>query len=84
MTDHNHPFNVSTTTCAACRRDAAALGAAILTKDQLVVLRDIVADWIGEGFTTPPYSETHYDIFDILDLENMHKGGGYDIRRPGH
>lgn len=35
--------------------DSGASGYLELTDDELAALRRIVDDWIGEGFTTPPY-----------------------------
>ena len=51
-----------------------------LTPKQRETLIDIVADWISEGFTTPPYTDDHYDIFEWLNLGYEHTD--YDIRRP--
>jgi hypothetical protein len=45
-------------------------------------LREIVAEWIGEGFTTPPYAPEQYAIFEALRLDNSDHVAGYDIRRP--
>lgn len=42
-------------------------------------LRNIVRDWISEGFTTPPYSDEQYGIFEKLELP---KNRDYDIMRP--
>jgi hypothetical protein len=52
-----------------------------LSTEQREALRDIVADWISEGFTGPPYDDAQYDIFEALDLaaDDPH---GYDTRRP--
>lgn len=49
-----------------------------LTPDQREVLRAMISDWVGEGFTTPPYSEAQYDIFEALYVESAI----YDIKRP--
>jgi hypothetical protein len=54
-----------------------------LTEDQGAALRAIVDEWIGEGFTTPPYTAAQYDIFEALDLAHAeHVGVSYDTRRP--
>lgn len=48
---------------------------------QVDALRGIVSQWIGEGFTTPPYSDEHYDIFEALKLDEDIPHS-YDTRRP--
>lgn len=54
-----------------------------LTTEQLRALKRIVGDWIGEGFTTPPYEDPYYDIFEALELDEApDKTGCYDTRRP--
>lgn len=50
-----------------------------LTPGQREVLRAMLSDWVGEGFTTPPYSEAQYDIFEALGVESAF----YDTKRPG-
>lgn len=52
----------------------------ILTPEQRDALREIVGDWIAEGFTTPPYTDAQYDLFEALRLDPA--GFSYDIRRP--
>jgi hypothetical protein len=49
-----------------------------LTLEQREALKRIVEDWINEGFTTPPYEDAYYDIFEALDVQQ----GTYDTRRP--
>lgn len=49
---------------------------------QIPVLREMVAQWIDEGFTTPPYTDEQYDIFEALDLFENPGLCSYDIRRP--
>ena len=53
-----------------------------LTVEQEAALKRIVGDWIGEGFTTPPYGDAYYDIFEALDLDRNRKWS-YDTRRRG-
>lgn len=55
-----------------------------LTEDQRTALREIVDEWIADGFTTPPYTAAQYDIFEALDLAKDVHGGrlSYDTRRP--
>lgn len=52
-----------------------------LTPEQFDALRRIVSDWIGEGFTTPPYTAAQYDLFEALDLAQDNPYS-YDTRRP--
>lgn len=40
-----------------------------MTEEQREALREIVSDWISEGFTTPPYTEAQYDLFESLELD---------------
>lgn len=54
-----------------------------LTLEQLGTLRDMVEDWVSEGFTTPSYTDAQYDIFEVLGLVKDRADGGYDTRRPG-
>jgi hypothetical protein len=56
---------------------------------QVEALREIVTDWISEGFTTPPYKDAYYDIFEKLRITNEKRPSGgyelpvsYDVRRP--
>lgn len=51
-----------------------------LTPERREALREIVADWISEGFTTPPYDDVQYDIFEALGLSDDGPGG-YNTRR---
>jgi len=51
-----------------------------LNDKQREALADIVAEWIGEGFTTPPYTSEQYDIFEGLGL--VGDSWLYEIRRP--
>lgn len=54
-----------------------------LTPERVDALTRIVADWIGEGFTTPPYPDAYYDIFEWLGLAvGSDPFAGYDTRRP--
>lgn len=46
--------------------------------EQVEELRTIVEMWVSEGFTTPPYTDLQYDIFEKLGVT----GGDYDVRRP--
>jgi len=53
------------------------------TDEEVGWLRAIVVDWINDGFTTPPYEEDIYSIFEKLDIHNdipfpLH----YDVNRP--
>jgi len=50
-----------------------------LTAEQRAALIRIVSDWIGEGFTTPPYGDAYYDIFEWLGLA-QNDPHGYDTR----
>lgn len=43
-------------------------------------LRDIVLEWIGEGFATPPYKPEVYDALEALGITGM--SGPYDTTRP--
>lgn len=53
-----------------------------LNDEQREALVVMVEGWIGEGFTTPPYTAAQYDIFEGLGLQND-EGRLYDIdRRP--
>lgn len=54
---------------------------AALSPEQLEALQRIVGDWISEGFTTPPYKDAYYDIFEALDLADA-DSYWYDTRRP--
>jgi hypothetical protein len=49
------------------------------TEKQTEALVEIVAAWIGEGFTIPPYTDAQYDIFEALGLDDNRI---YDTRRP--
>lgn len=56
---------------------------------EIVALREMVRDWIGEGFTTPPYSPAQYAIFEKMSITNEKDPNGgyelsvsYDIQRP--
>lgn len=50
----------------------------IFTREQTLELREMVADWVAEGFTTPPYEPVQYDIFEKLGVTSR----AYDIKRP--
>ena len=52
------------------------------TPEQLDALRSIVIDWIGEGFTTPPYRAEVYDIFEALDIHGQPSIASYNTDRP--
>lgn len=52
-----------------------------LTEEQLEMLRQMVAGWVEEGFTTPPYRPAAYDIFEALGFD-PDDWWQYDIRRP--
>jgi hypothetical protein len=52
-----------------------------LTAEQRDALERIVGDWIGEGFTTPPYGLAYYDIFEALGMAS-NDPHTYDTRRP--
>lgn len=51
------------------------------TDKQVEALKRIVSDWISEGFTTPPYGDAYYDIFEKLG-EAEDNPFSYDTRRP--
>lgn len=53
-----------------------------LTPAQLEALKQIVLDWIGEGFTGRPYEDAYYDILEALGLAQERLGGFFDTRRP--
>jgi len=40
------------------------------TEQEIEALKSIVAGWINEGFTTPPYQEIYYDLFEKLELNH--------------
>jgi len=52
---------------------------ATVTDEHYAALQRIVGDWIGEGFTTPPYEDAYYDIFEWLGLVR-NDPHGYDTR----
>jgi len=61
------------------------------TNEELEEIRAIIIAWIGEGFTTPPYSNVLYDVFEKLGIDNeyckdqwfYYEGGrGYNVERP--
>lgn len=41
-------------------------------------LRRMVEDWIGEGFTCPPYTDAQYEAFEWLGITD---NPVYDVRR---
>jgi hypothetical protein len=49
-----------------------------LDEIQIEALRRMVREWVGEGFTTPPYEDAYYDIFAALGIKTQ----VYDIERP--
>jgi hypothetical protein len=51
-----------------------------LTEDELWTLQGMVAQWVDEGFTTPPYAAEHYAIFRKVGLTPEEVR--YDIRPP--
>lgn len=42
-----------------------------LTEEMKATIREMVVDWIAEGFTSPPYSEVQHDVFRWLGIENV-------------
>jgi hypothetical protein len=48
----------------------------------LETARDVVITWVDEGFTTPPYPEEYYDLFEFLGITNEDVTQ-YDVARPG-
>jgi hypothetical protein len=53
------------------------------TPEQIEALRDIVEAWIGEGFTTPPYTDEQYDAFEALGIRGQPcPTASYDVTRP--
>jgi len=53
-----------------------------LSDEHKTTLRGFVEAWINEGFTTPPYTDVQYDIFEWLALDPEDPFISYDIRRP--
>ena len=51
------------------------------TDKQIETLRQIVIDWINEGFTSPPYSPEQLEIFRTLGITNK-DSFMYDVERP--
>lgn len=51
-----------------------------LNHDAVEVLRDIVREWVDEGFQRPPYDPAYYDVFEALDLDPAQNF--YNIERP--
>ena len=49
-------------------------------KETIEELRGMVEEWVSEGFTTPPYTDAQYDIFEALGFTEPI--AGYDVRRP--
>ena len=45
-------------------------------------LREMIGEWIDEGFTTPPYTSEQYDIFEALGIFEPIGLAQYDVRRP--
>lgn len=50
------------------------------TDAETKVLKEMAEGWIEEGFTSPPYTTEHYNIFEKLELNP--KRFIYDIERP--
>ena len=44
--------------------------------EQVEALREIVGDWLLEGFTTPPYTPEQYAIFEALEMEEYLREAG--------
>lgn len=57
-------------------------GSLTFTGEQVERLREMIEEWICEGFTTPPYTSVTYDIFEALGLDRgPTPWGSYDTRR---
>lgn len=54
--------------------------AVTFTEDELDVLRGIVAQWIDDGFTVPPYTPVEYALFARLSIRQDNVI--YDITPP--
>lgn len=52
------------------------------TPDEIEYLRSMVAAWIDEGFTTPPYDKEVYSIIQKLGITQGGDIGQYDIMPP--
>ena len=48
------------------RPEISEMIAIIFTEEELEELREILREWVGEGFTTPPYKPTVQSILDKL------------------
>lgn len=51
----------------------------LLTGPQRRALREMLEEWVGDGFVVPPYSDAQYDIFEALGVQSS----VYDTKRPG-
>jgi hypothetical protein len=58
---------------------AARMEAVTLTDAEKAALRDILDQWVWEGFTTPPYTDEQYSLFEKVGLTEHRV---YDVRRP--
>ncbi len=55
----------------------------MMSKQAKERLRQIVMQWVGEGFTTPPYDDTTYEVFESLGIDNSSfPFPSYDVERP--
>ena len=52
-----------------------------LTEKHKEELKCILASWIDEGFTTPPYTSEIYDLIEWLDIKQEDIVNGYDLER---
>jgi len=53
------------------------------TDEERSWLIGIVVDWINDGFTTPPYNDEVYSIFEKLGIHNdVPFPLQYDVERP--
>ena len=39
--------------------------------EEIAALRDMIHDWIGEGFTTPPYKPAIASVIEKLGLSDV-------------
>jgi len=53
------------------------------TEEETRWLQALIIDWINEGFTTPPYHEIEYSLFEKLGINNdIEHHLFYDVERP--
>lgn len=55
------------------------------SREEIEALGRMVAEWIYEGFTTPPYEDAYYAVFEKLDavgVLDLHDWNRDKIKRP--